>query len=103
MAKDRTTRGNWQRPASPLYLAPESLNQAEIPSGKVRDAVRVVFAGKKVRPEYSEPTPDVDEYERIKEARALPLEKLVKTKLTSFRRKDQFHTLDMISIGRLGC
>jgi hypothetical protein len=66
---------------------------------KARDAVHVVFAGQKVREEYPEPVPDIDEYELIEEARTLPLEALVRMKLTSFRRKDQVHILDMISVG----
>lgn len=69
------------------------------PDAKARDAVHVVFAGKKVRDEYPEPVPDINEYELIEEARTLPLDKLVRMKLTSFRRKDQVHILDMISIG----
>jgi hypothetical protein len=35
----------------------------------------------------------------IQSAKTLPLESLVRMKLTSFRRKDQVHILDMISIG----
>ena len=69
------------------------------PNAKARDAVHVLFAGQKVREEYSEPVPEIDEYELIEDARTLPLEQLVKMKLTSFRRKDQVHLLDMISIG----
>ena len=69
------------------------------PNAKARDAVHVVFAGKKVREEYSETVPEIDEYELIEDARTLPFERLVKMKLTSFRRKDQVHVLDMISIG----
>jgi hypothetical protein len=69
------------------------------PEAKARDAVHVVFAGKKVREEYPEPVPQIDEYEWIEDARTLPFERLVKMKLTSFRRKDQVHLLDMISIG----
>ncbi|MCA9160781.1 MAG: hypothetical protein KDA72_20765, partial [Planctomycetales bacterium] len=68
------------------------------PGAKARDAVHVLFAGKKVREEYAEPVPDIDEYALIDDARTLPLDKLVKMKLTSFRRKDQVHILDMISI-----
>lgn len=68
------------------------------PEAKARDAVHVVFAGKKVRPEYPEPVPDIDQYELIEDARTLPFERLVTMKLTSFRRKDQVHLLDMISI-----
>ncbi|MCC7336299.1 MAG: hypothetical protein IT422_14515 [Pirellulaceae bacterium] len=68
------------------------------PGAKARDAVHVLFAGKKVREEYAEPVPNIDEYALIDDARTLPLDKLVKMKLTSFRRKDQVHILDMISI-----
>jgi hypothetical protein len=69
------------------------------PNAKARDAVHVLFAGKKVREEYAEPVPEIDQYEWIEDARTLPFERLVKMKLTSFRRKDQVHILDMISIG----
>ena len=69
------------------------------PDAKARDAVHVVFAGKKVREEYPEPVPDIDDYELIEEARTIPLESLVRMKLTSFHRKDQVHILDMISVG----
>jgi hypothetical protein len=41
----------------------------------------------------------VEPFEVIQAARTLPLESLVRMKLTSFRRKDQVHILDMISIG----
>lgn len=71
------------------------------PDAKARDAVHVVFAGKKVRDEYSEPVPDIDKYELMDEGRTLPFDRLVTMKLTSFRRKDQVHLLDMISIGLL--
>jgi hypothetical protein len=69
------------------------------PDAKARDAVHVVFAGKKVRQEYSEPVPDIDQFEWIEDARTLPFDRLITMKLTSFRRKDQVHLLDMISIG----
>ena len=68
------------------------------PDAKERDAVHVLFAGKKVREEYSDPVPDIDEYALIDDARKLPLDKLVKMKLTSFRDKDRVHIRDMISI-----
>lgn len=68
------------------------------PGAKARDAVHVVFAGKKVREEYLEPVPLIDEYEMIEDARTLPLEALVRMKLTSFRDKDRVHIRDMISI-----
>ncbi len=69
------------------------------PNAKARDAVHVVFAGKKVREDSSEPVPLIDEFVWFEDARTLPFERLIKMKLTSFRRKDQVHLLDMISIG----
>jgi hypothetical protein len=71
------------------------------PNAKARDAVHVVFAGKKVREEYTEPVPSIDQYEMMDDSRTLPFEKLITMKLTFFRRKDQVHLLDMISIGLL--
>lgn len=68
------------------------------PNAKARDAVHVVFAGEKVRESYPEPVPTIEDYAVMQNARTLPLEALVKMKLTSFRRKDQVHILDMISI-----
>jgi hypothetical protein len=69
------------------------------PEAKARDAVHVVFAGEKVREDYPEPVPSIDDYALIGDARTLPLEKLVRMKLTSFRDKDRVHLRDMISIG----
>ncbi len=69
------------------------------PDAKARDAVQVVFAGEKVRDTYPEPVPNIDEYAMMADARTLKLDALVRMKLTSFRRKDQVHILDMISIG----
>jgi hypothetical protein len=69
------------------------------PDAKARDAVHLVFAGEKVRPEYLLPTPDVAESEPSPCFRLLSLEALVRMKLTSFRRKDQMHLLDILEIG----
>jgi len=66
---------------------------------KSRDAVHVVFAGEKVRDDYVSTVPSIDDYEEIQGSRTLPLEALVRMKLTSFRRKDQVHLLDMLSVG----
>ena len=71
------------------------------PAAKARDAVHVVFAGQKVRDEYPEPVPKIDECAWIDEARTLPFESLVRMKLTSFRDKDRVHIRDLISIGLL--
>lgn len=69
------------------------------PNAKARDAVHVVFAGEKIRSEYPEPVPLIDNYALIQEARTLPLENLVRMKLTSFRDKDRVHLRDMIDVG----
>ncbi|MDA1013028.1 MAG: nucleotidyltransferase family protein [Planctomycetota bacterium] len=69
------------------------------PGAKFRDAVHVLFAGEKVREEYLLPAADVDETESAGPFRVLTLDAVVRMKLTSFRRKDQVHLLDMLSIG----
>jgi hypothetical protein len=69
------------------------------PGAKARDAVHILFANEKVRPEYAEPAPDVAESERGVGFRAISLAALVRMKLTSYRKKDQVHILDMIDVG----
>ena len=69
------------------------------PGAKARDAVHVVFAGEKVRQEYALPVPDVAESEPTTGFQVLTLDALVRMKLTSFRRKDQVHVLDLIDVG----
>ena len=69
------------------------------PSAKARDAVHVVFAGEKVRPEYALSAPDVADAEETGLFRLLSLEALVRMKLTSFRDKDRVHLRDLIDIG----
>jgi hypothetical protein len=70
------------------------------PHAKVRDAVHVVPAGEKVRPEYHAPAPSVDEFDKPDPRfRVIALESLVRMKLTSFRDKDRTHLRDMLEIG----
>ena len=69
------------------------------PEAKARDAVHLVFAGEKVRPEYLLPTPDVNESEAATAFRLLSLESLVRMKLTSFRDKDRMHLRDIMEVG----
>jgi Uncharacterised nucleotidyltransferase len=71
----------------------------EGPGARARDAVHVLFAAEKVRPEDLLPAPDVSEAEDIELHRTLRLDALVRMKLTAFRRKDQMHLLDMIDVG----
>jgi hypothetical protein len=69
------------------------------PEAKARDAVHIVFAGEKVRPEYSEPAPGLDQAESGGSFRVLTLPALVRMKLTSFRDKDRTHLRDMLDVG----
>lgn len=69
------------------------------PDAKARDAVHLVFAGEKVRPEYLLATPDVSESEAATSFRILSLESLVRMKLTSFRDKDRTHLRDFLEVG----
>jgi len=69
------------------------------PDAKARDAVHVMFAGEKVRPEYELPAPSTDEAVEIKKHRTIALEALVRMKLSSYRDKDRMHLRDMIEVG----
>jgi len=69
------------------------------PKAKARDAVHVIFAKEKVRPDYELPAPDVAESEPSQGFRVLRLDALVRMKLTSFRDKDKTHLRDMLNVG----
>ncbi len=71
------------------------------PGAKARDAVHVLFAGEKVRPDYAYPAPDVVEAEATEGMRLVSLDALVRMKLTSFRDRDRMHIRDMIDVGLL--
>jgi hypothetical protein len=71
------------------------------PSASARDAVHVVFAAEKVKPDYLSPAPDVVESEATESFRLIALEALVRMKLTSFRDKDRTHLRDLIEVGLL--
>jgi hypothetical protein len=72
------------------------------PDAKPRDAVHIVFANEKVRPEEPLANPDVTESEPAESFRVLSLEALVRVKLTAFRDKDRTHLRDLIEIGLVG-
>lgn len=69
------------------------------PDAKARDAIHVVLAAEKVRPDYLLPTPDVTESEKTETFRLLTLDGLVRMKLTSFRDKDRVHLRDLLEVG----
>lgn len=67
---------------------------------RAANGVHVIFASERVRPEYEAPAPSLDEAVRFPDGMSiLGLEALVRMKLTSFRRKDQVHLLDLIGVG----
>jgi hypothetical protein len=70
------------------------------PGGRARDAVHILYAGEKAKPEYAVATPDLaDAVEGPDGHRHIALQTLVTMKLNSFRRKDQVHLLDFIGVG----
>lgn len=71
------------------------------PQGRPSEAVHLLYAGEKVRPEYENVLPNIDESERAAEFQVTNLEALVRMKLIAYRRKDQVHLLDLIGVGLL--
>jgi hypothetical protein len=69
------------------------------PNAKARDAVQVIFAGERVRPEYALAAPDEHESVTVAGFRLITLEALVRMKLTSHMDKDRVHVRDLISVG----
>jgi hypothetical protein len=69
------------------------------PDGRPRDAVHILYAGEKVRAHYAAAAPSLTETEQHEPYKLLALEPLVRMKLTSFRRKDQVHLMDLIEVG----
>jgi len=69
------------------------------PGAKARDAVHVIFAGERVRPDDLAAAPDVTASESFQAYRVLALESLVQMKLTSYRDKDKTHLRDMLGVG----
>jgi hypothetical protein len=71
------------------------------PDGRPRDAVHLLFAGEKVKQQYSEPAPTLAKVDQHEYHKLIALEPLVVMKLTSFRDKDRTHLRDMIGVGLL--
>lgn len=65
-----------------------------------KSGVHLVWAGEKIRPSYTVPSPTVDEAVRDPEGfLVINLPALVRMKLTSFRDIDRVHIADMLSVG----
>lgn len=92
-----------ERALAPAGFRRWNVSDAEMfldgPDAGPKDAVHVIFAGEKVRPASLVPAPDVGESSKPQDFRLVALEALVRMKLTSFRRKDQVHLLDMLEVG----
>jgi hypothetical protein len=69
------------------------------PDAKARDAVQLIFAGEKVRPDEPLSNPEVADSEVAGSMRVLSLPALVQIKLTAFRDKDRTHLRDLIDVG----
>ena len=71
------------------------------PDSTPREAVHLIFAGEKVRPDSVTAAPDVTESESTDDFIVLQLEALVCMKLTANRDKDRTHVRDMLDVGLL--
>ena len=69
------------------------------PSGRPQDAVHLLFAAEKVRPDHPTPAPDVADSEPAAQFQVVSLKALVQMKLNSNRDKDRTHLRDMIGVG----
>ena len=69
------------------------------PGAKARDAVHMLFAAERVRPEDVVPAPEISESEPNPPFRILTLEALVRMKLVANRDKDRTHLRDMLGVG----
>ena len=64
---------------------------------KVGDALPIVFAEEKTRPDQPEPNARLDESEDAGEFRLISLAALVRMKLAAFRDKDRVHLRDLVA------
>jgi len=71
------------------------------PEHSVREALRIVPAAEKIRPDNVLAAPDVTESEAGEQFRLVTLSALVRMKLVSFRDKDRTHLRDLIELGLL--
>jgi len=69
------------------------------PDGRPSEAVHLLYAGEKVRPDHKTRNPDVIDSEMGTEFQVVALDALVQMKLNSNRDKDRTHVRDMIGVG----
>jgi len=70
-------------------------------AGKVRDAVHVLFAGERIRPDALAPNEDVADSEDVDGFRLISLAALIRMKLAAWRDKDRMHLRDLQTVGLL--
>jgi hypothetical protein len=70
--------------------------------GKPSEAVHLLFAGEKTRPDHLLPAPEIQTVNDPANFRVIGLESLVVMKLMSNRRKDQVHIQDLIGVHLIG-
>lgn len=68
------------------------------PEGKPSEAIHLLFAGEKIRPDHPLPAPDIETVQAPANFPVIALESLVHLKLLSNRRKDQVRLQDMIQV-----
>lgn len=69
------------------------------PNGKLSEAIHLLFAGEKTRPDHLLPAPEIETVDNPANFRVITLASLVAMKLMSNRRKDQVHVMDLIGVG----
>jgi hypothetical protein len=67
-------------------------------SGKPSEALHLLFAGEKIRPDHQLPAPEIQTVTDPANFPVIALDSLVLMKLMSNRRKDQVHVQDMIGV-----
>jgi hypothetical protein len=69
------------------------------PAGKPSEAIHLLFAGEKTRPDHLLPAPEIHTVSDPANFRVITLEPLVTMKLMSHRDKDRTHLRDMVGVG----
>jgi hypothetical protein len=67
--------------------------------GKPSEAIHLLFAGERTRPDHLLPAPEIETVENPANFQVMKLESLVVMKLMSNRRKDLVHVEDLIAMG----
>lgn len=69
------------------------------PEGKPSEAIHLLFAGEKTRPDHLLPAPEIRTVHNEPGVPVMEFERLVQMKLMSHRLKDQVHLQDLIAVG----